>query len=237
MFQTDAAGKFKSAMDCARASAIGGGCTLTQTAGQTAETGTYTRLAKEVGYACNVSSYKSFGQDTKTGREVVELACSDHPDGAFAMLPVNKGQAGEVFNCLRAEARQLKCTLTPASATYAKIGAEMAAKGKTCQVTNGRAVGLAPSGDDYVEVACSGVPRLHGPVRAGPGNGEGGHRLQGRQGHRRRLQARRLTAFVTSTRSEPAGSPGGLFSFRRRAGTPGTARAGPGWAQPAPRRA
>lgn len=167
IFETDPSGKFKTATDCARASAIGGGCTLTQTAGQTAETSTYTRLAKEVGYPCTVSSYKSFGPDVKTGRELVELACSDHPDGAFAMLPVNKGQAGETFNCLRAESRQLKCTLTSAAATYAKVSAQMSAKGKTCQVSNGRGVGLAATGDDYIEVSCAGSTGYM--VQYGPG--------------------------------------------------------------------
>jgi len=167
IFETDGAGKFKIATDCARASAIGGGCTLTQTAGDTAETGTYTRLTKEIGYPCAVSSYKSFGPDLKTGRELVELACSDHPDGTFAMLPVNKGQAGETFNCLRAESRQLKCTLTSAAATYAKVSAQMGAKGKTCQVSNGRGVGVAASGDDYIEVACSGSAGYM--VQYGPG--------------------------------------------------------------------
>jgi len=167
IFETDAAGKFKIATDCVRASAIGGGCTLTQTAGQTAETTTYSRLVKEIGYPCTVSSYKSFGPDTKTGRELVELACSDHPDGAFAMLPVDKGQRGETFNCLRAESRQLKCTLTSAAATYAKLSAQMGAKGKTCQVSNGRGVGVAASGDDYVEVACSGSTGYM--IQYGPG--------------------------------------------------------------------
>jgi hypothetical protein len=168
IFQTDDAGKFKVATDCARASAIGGGCTLTHTAGETAETGTYTRLAKEIGYPCAVSSYKSFGPDLKTGRELVELACSDHPDGAFAMLPINKGQKGETFNCVRAESRQLKCTLTPMTAAYAKVSAQMGAKGKPCQVTGGRGVGVSASGDDYIEVACSGSAAGY-MVQYGPG--------------------------------------------------------------------
>lgn len=157
IFEVSPAGQFKTATECARASAIGGGCTLTATAGDTGEAGTYTRLAGEIGYPCKVSSYKSMGLEQKSNRELVELACSDHPDGAFAMLPTDKTQKGEVFNCIRAEARQLKCTLSPVEATYAKLTSELVSKGKTgCTVTNARTIGVAANGEDYVEVACQG---------------------------------------------------------------------------------
>jgi hypothetical protein len=159
VLQVDAAGKYVSAIDCARASSVGGGCTLTTaSAAQTEENATYGRLAKQIGYTCDVKSYHSFGQDQATGREVVELACNDHPDGAIALLPVDKGQKGEVFNCVRAGLRGLKCALTPPEATYAKISSQITAAGKSCQVNNARAVGKAQDGSEFVEVTCSGGP-------------------------------------------------------------------------------
>jgi hypothetical protein len=156
VLQVDGAGKFVGAIDCARATGLAGGCTLTSaSAAQTEENATYSKLAKAVGYNCDVKSYHSFGQDQATGREVVELACNDHADGAIALLPVDKGQKGEYFNCVRAAIRTLKCSLTNASDTYAKISSEISSAGKSCQVTNARAVGTSKDGADFVEVACA----------------------------------------------------------------------------------
>ena len=156
VLQVTAQRQYEKAIDCARATAIGGGCTLTAaSAAQTQETSTYTGLAKAIGYGCNVKSYHSFGTDS-SGREVVELACSDHADGAIAMLPVDKGQKGEYMNCARAEAHQLHCSLTQPADNYAKLSAEISATGKSCQVTNARGVGTGTAGDDYVEVSCTG---------------------------------------------------------------------------------
>ncbi len=169
VLQVDANAKFVSAIDCARASTIGNGCTLTSaSAAQTAEIGTYARLAKEIGYPCTVSAYHSFGLDQKSGREVVELACSDHADGAIALFPVDKGQTGEFYNCVRAGARSLKCALTTDAAAFPKISSQLAAKGKTCQVSNARSVGVTSTGSDFVEAACTGAPGLMIEYAPGP---------------------------------------------------------------------
>ena len=169
VIELDPQDKFVSALDCARASAIGGGCTLTSAAAaQTAELSTYARLAKEIGYSCQVQSYRSLGLEQKTGRELVELACSDHADGAFALLPVDKGQIGEYFNCVRAASRGTKCALTTEAAAYPRISAEISGKGHTCQVSNARSVGVAASGDDYLEVACAGSPGMMIEYLPGP---------------------------------------------------------------------
>ena len=170
VLELDPQDKFISSLDCARATAIGGGCTLTSAAAaQTAELATYAGLAKQIGYPCQVQSYRSLGLEQKTGRELVELACADHPDGAFALIPVDKGQVGEYFNCVRAASRGTKCALTTDAAAYARITTELTAKGHTCQVSNARSVGVAASGDDYVEVACaSGGPGLMIEYAPGP---------------------------------------------------------------------
>jgi len=156
MFETDAQGRFTRAIDCARAGGIGGGCTFTNAVVAESEgTGTYTKLASEIGYKCNVTQYRSLGLDAQ-GREVVELACSDHPEGAIVMLPVNKGQKGEVYNCIRAEARSLKCGLTKPDTSYSKITQQISGRGKECTVNNARGMGSDDKGNEYVEVACAG---------------------------------------------------------------------------------
>ena len=158
VLEVDAGYKYVGAIDCARATGLNGGCTLTSAAAaQTEELATYNRLAKQIGYSCDVKGYRSLGQEQSSKREVVELACNDHPDGAFALLPVDAGQKGEYFNCVRAELRGLKCVLTPSEATYAKISSEITAAGKSCQVSNARAVGKTTDGSEYVEVACTGA--------------------------------------------------------------------------------
>jgi hypothetical protein len=157
VLEMDPTNKYAGSIDCARASSIGSGCTLTSAAAaQTAENATYSKLAQSIGYPCNVKAYHSFGQDQETKREVVELACEDRPDGVIALLPVDTGQKGEYFNCVRAELRGLKCALTPTQATYARVSSQISAAGKSCQVSNARAVGKANDGAEFIEVACTG---------------------------------------------------------------------------------
>jgi hypothetical protein len=127
-------------------------------AAQTGEVSTYNSAAKQVGIPCDVKAYHTFGIDTQSGREVVELSCSNQPASLVAMLPVDKGQKGEWFNCIRAEGRGIKCSLSQAPATYAQISSEITGAGKSCKVNNARSVGVAQNGNDYVEVTCSGEP-------------------------------------------------------------------------------
>jgi hypothetical protein len=163
MFTTDSKGGFKSVIECVRATRIADGCTLSSAdAGQTAEVGTYTKLAKQIGYDCDVNKYQSYGAENGGQREVVELSCANHPDGAFALVPTGSGQTGESFNCVRAMTHGLACRLTPAEATYAKIASEIAARGKTtCKVNGGRGIGRDPAkGTDFIEVTCADGPSL-----------------------------------------------------------------------------
>jgi hypothetical protein len=159
VLEADANDRFVQAIDCGKASGIGGGCQLTSAeAAQTSESTVYTQAAKAIGFNCNVKSYHSFGTDSKTGREVVELACDGHPESYIALLPVDKGQQGEYMNCVRAGGIGLKCVLSPAEATYAKMSSELQAAGKSCQVANARDVGTTKEGDNYVEAACANGP-------------------------------------------------------------------------------
>lgn len=168
MIETDGP-KFLSAIDCARASAIGGGCKMTTISeGDTSDSATYTKLAKGIGYDCAVTSYRSFGVEPNGGREIVELACSNHPAGVVAFLPTSTGQNGDWINCARADARGLKCGLAKPDATYAAINDQLKAQGKDCPVNGARGMGHTESGDDYVEVTCStggGLVLHYGPGR------------------------------------------------------------------------
>jgi hypothetical protein len=169
VLQVDANNKYVAAIDCARATSIGGGCTLTSAvAAQTDEVNTYNKLAKQIGMDCDVKAYHSFGIDQQTGREVVELSCNNKPYSMVAMLPVDKGQKGEFFNCIRAQGRGIKCSLSQPAAAYAQLTSEIQASGKSCKVNNARAVGSAASGNDYVEVTCTGEPGLMLEYAPGP---------------------------------------------------------------------
>ena len=157
VLETDQNNAYVRAIECGRSGAMGLSCELTSAgAAQTSENQTYSTAAKGIGFDCDVKSYHQFGVDSKTGREVVELACNNHPESYIALLPVDKGQTGRYMDCARAAGVGLKCVLTSGDLTNAKLSSDVSKSGKTCQVTNARDVGTTAAGDDYVEVACSG---------------------------------------------------------------------------------
>ena len=156
VLEADENNHYARSLDCGRAAVVGG-CELTSaSAVQTNENSTYTQAAKAIGFDCNVKGYHQFGLDSKSGREVVELACDNRPESYITLLPVDKGQQGEYRNCVRAAGVGLKCVLTPIEATYTKMSSDISRSGKSCQVTGGRDLGTTAAGDDYVEAACSG---------------------------------------------------------------------------------
>ncbi|HEX4181372.1 MAG TPA: hypothetical protein VHY32_11325 [Caulobacteraceae bacterium] len=154
VLETDNAGKFKSEMDCAQASGIAGGCTLTDTrAAQTEQSGVYSRLAKKAGFDCDVAKYAAFAvNDPST--EVVELQCSNRPDGGVGIFPAS-GNA-RVLDCVRSQVEGYHCTYSNESAVYPALYAQLKAKGKSSCVVNGaRGVGKTKEGEEFVEVACA----------------------------------------------------------------------------------
>jgi hypothetical protein len=158
MMSTDKAGAFHQAINCANADALAGGCKLTDaTTAQTQEVGTYTRLAKSAGFPCQVSKYHYIGTDSK-GAEIVELACSNRPDGGIAVLP-GDNSPGHVLDCVQAGSLGQSCHLSDPAVNFPKYTNALAAKGKgSCKVSNARWIGRT-STSDYVETACSdGLP-------------------------------------------------------------------------------
>jgi hypothetical protein len=158
--QTDSAGAFKLAIDCGKASGIAGGCKMTDTTkAETEEATTYTGLAKAGGFNCTVSKYRFIGMVAEpTKSEIVELACSNRPDGVIALFPSAAGAKAKFVDCVRAGeyGDSATCKLTSLTPIYAKYTASLAAKGRSsCKVSGTRYLGHSPSSTDYIETACA----------------------------------------------------------------------------------
>lgn len=154
MLHADKTGKLAEAIPCASATYVGGGCTLTDARqAMTQQTGVYSDLAKKAGFDCNVTKYADFPSQ-KEDQEVVELACSNRPDGGVGVFPAHG--TPKVYDCVRALAEGYKCSYTPESADYAKLTADLKSMGKgSCIVNGARAFGHTPTGDDFIEVSCA----------------------------------------------------------------------------------
>jgi hypothetical protein len=147
------------AIDCINADAIAGGCKLTDTRqAKTDQNALYSQLAKKAHYDCNVSGYYPFSESVP-GKEVVELTCSNRPDGAIALFPVSGG-AGEVYDCAHSELMSFRCSMSKPDAAFSKLTADLKGLGKaTCQVSESRVVGVTPDKRGYIEVGCAdGLP-------------------------------------------------------------------------------
>ena len=160
MIEQESNGAFKAAVDCAAADSIAGGCKLTDArSAKTEQTGLYTKLAKESGYDCAVSGYAPLAASAEyNGKDVVELACSNRPDGAVAIFPPSG--KGVIYDCAHSEVAGFRCGLTKSSAAYDKLTADLRTLGKTsCTVSEERMVGVTADKRAYLEVGCSdGLP-------------------------------------------------------------------------------
>ncbi len=151
---TDLAGVYKSTIDCGKADSLGG-CKLTDVAvAQTADSAAYSKLASKAGFPCAVKQYRFIGMDA-TNREVVELACNDHPEGAMAAF--SDAGKSDVYDCVRGPALGgSECKLTDKALVYPKYTAALAAKGRTtCKVSTAGFLGRTQAGEVYVEAACA----------------------------------------------------------------------------------
>ncbi len=158
MLQTNKAGLYQAAIDCANASGIAGGCKMTDsTKAETEESKTYAALAKSGGFNCDVAKYRFIGMSPNPKAEVVELACSNRPDGAVALFPADTKIKPTFTDCVRSSkyGDAAACQLTSPTPVYAKFTAGLAAHGRTsCKVSGARYIGSA-AGEDYIETACA----------------------------------------------------------------------------------
>jgi hypothetical protein len=154
MLQVDHTGKLADTIACAEAFEIGGGCTLTDARqALTQQNALYSNLAKEAGFNCAVSKYALF-PTTDPSKDVVEMACSDRPDGGVGIFPAHGPK--QVFDCLRSQDEGYKCSYTPISALFPRLNAELKAKNKGgCVVSDARPFAHGDDGSDFVEVACA----------------------------------------------------------------------------------
>jgi hypothetical protein len=150
-------GEFHQAINCAN---TGDACKLTDaTKAESSEAGTYTRLAKASGFQCDVAKYRYIGMDQKSNSEVVELQCSNRPDGVIGLFPANNSP-GKFMDCIQAGVLGQTCKLTDPALLYPKYTQALVAKGKkTCTVSGAHWLASVDNGDSYIETACSdGLP-------------------------------------------------------------------------------
>lgn len=157
MLEQAANGSFARAVDCASASFVGGGCTFTDAAvAQTEQNNLYSNLATKGGFACKVEKYGILPSRTAS-QEIVELKCSDRPDGAIAIFD---GAKASFLNCAMSEAQGYRCAFSGKEPSFSKVTANLKTLGKSdCQVSDSRAMDKRTEDAVYLEVACAdGLP-------------------------------------------------------------------------------
>jgi len=161
MVKTKADGGYAESIECLKAIGIGDGCKLTDTRqAETQQNSLYSSLSKKAGFNCDVSKYADFATSNAT-MEMVELACSNRPDGGVGFFAGSSSGHSQVLDCLRAEAEGYKCSFSPTSALYPKLTAQLRAHNRaSCVVSNAAPFAEATSKDgvgkdDLVEVACA----------------------------------------------------------------------------------
>ncbi|KRB52088.1 hypothetical protein [Phenylobacterium sp. Root700] len=153
MYRVDA-GKLAQTYECAKASTVMGGCTLTDSKeAVTEQNGLYTRLAKTAGFNCEVSKYAPF--PGPAGKDIVEMACSNRPDGGVGIFG-GPNDKPIVYDCARAPIAGYRCSFTKPEAGYSLVTGDLKKLGKNeCTVSNSRIIGKTAKGTTYMEVACS----------------------------------------------------------------------------------
>ncbi|MDP1600506.1 hypothetical protein [Phenylobacterium sp.] len=153
MFRVDN-GKLSQTYECAKASTVMGGCTLTDAKeAVTEQNGLYTKLAKAAGFNCDVSKYAPF--PGPAGKDIVEMACSNRPDGGVGVFG-GPNDKPIVYDCARAPIAGYRCSFTKPEVGLALVTADLKKLGKNeCTVSNSRIIGKTAKGTTYMEVACS----------------------------------------------------------------------------------
>jgi hypothetical protein len=163
MVQVTANGAFQEAIDCADATNLAGGCTLTDKSLIQAEGAqTWGQKLKAAGVPCNVVQARLVGL-TSGKRDVVEYQCSDRPAGLIVALP-QAGQKADAVDCFDARHFGVKCQFTTQEALNQLLGKAFAASGKTCAVSAFQNLGGYDNGTTAFEVACGSEPGYIGVV-------------------------------------------------------------------------
>lgn len=152
IYKTSTTGALTQSYECAKALNVLGGCTLTDARqAETEQAGLYTRLAKGVGFNCDVSKYAIF--PASTGKDVVELVCKDGTGGVAVFEP---GGKGVVHDCGHSLVAGYRCGLNKQDTGYAALTADLRKfDQKSCVVSESRLAAKTTKGTIMVEVACA----------------------------------------------------------------------------------
>ena len=142
------------AVSCEKASGILGGCELTDTKeAETAQAGLYTKLSQKAGFDCQVTKYAPF--PSPAGKDVVELVCSNRPDGGVGIF-AGPNDKSVVVDCARAPIVGYRCSFTKPADAYKIVTDDLKKMGKTeCAVSNIRVLGKTAKGTTFLETACA----------------------------------------------------------------------------------
>ena len=149
-------GRVTRTIDCLEASQIGGGCKLSSTqAALEVREQQYLQVLRASGVVCQGEEFRLIGKDSAQRRDVVEFKCANKPVGLVAFIPNTAGAPVTNFDCIEAEGRAIRCTLTDRPTIMRTLTASMAEKG--CAVINYAVLGASGVGDgEVLEVACQG---------------------------------------------------------------------------------
>jgi hypothetical protein len=151
------AGGVDKIISCTQATSLGG-CTLTDMTAVNAQMmSDYTRRAKAAGFDCDITKFRDIGSDSAHD-DIVEIACSNRPDGAVVSFPGSPTGKVRISDCVSSAAygEAGACTLSSKSAVYARYNAALTAKGRgQCVVNDARYIGSLGNGDSYVETGCT----------------------------------------------------------------------------------
>jgi len=145
-------GALETTWNCADASRIFGGCTLTDAREAMSEqAGLYTKLAKAAGSSCDVEKYQIF--PAAPPKDAVELFCKDGSGGVGVF---ESGKTGHVYDCGHALVAGYKCSNTKLDTSYAALTADLRKFDvKTCTVSDMRLASKTTKGTILLEVACT----------------------------------------------------------------------------------
>jgi hypothetical protein len=157
IFTVNGSDRVVQAIDCALADNLLEGCKLTTAeAAAGAERQRLSQAAVAAGFGCDVERFRMIGT-VSGGGIMVELACSNRPDGAVGVF-YNEVGRNSLYDCIQINSFDQRCELgTSLEKAYQKLSNLLAARGKPgCAVSRARYIGETASGDELIETVCAG---------------------------------------------------------------------------------
>jgi hypothetical protein len=137
---------------------IPGGCRLTNTnLAKARQAATYSARAKAASFDCDVSDYAPL-PTPGDGGDVVELACSNRPDGGIALFAASGPEPApdRVIGCAYARFFGYRCILSNEAAENVTLTGDLRTLGeRNCAVAQARPIGITPQRHGFTEVACT----------------------------------------------------------------------------------